>query len=392
MGKAVYLGVDGKARKVKKMYLGAGGKARKVKKGYIGVGGVARPFFTGGELSYYGKATSLYESAMSLASAYTTNHVLFAGGSTGNGSTSIVNAYSRSLTRTLPMPLPTGATSLSGASNGFAASRRALFAGGYENTSTNELSKVNSYDDSLTRSIFTNLSYGTFDMGSASEASGGRYAIFAGGYSGSMRNQVYCYDYNGALQMLTSLSLSRRYLCGASNREYAVFVGGYTSGSARATVDAYDYGLTKITSSSLGENTSQMSGGSVYHSSSAEHYMIFAGGNRGGTNNQIDSVYAYNESLTRTNLTALTHKVSSHACGYTKYDIVFSGGMGPISSSSITPTNVVNVYKDLVKQPDAHLPNRVRSHAGGGIGDYILFAGGYKNDSTYSSDVEVFSV
>ena len=37
-----YIGVSGKARKVKKMYIGVGGKARKVKKAYIGVNGKAK--------------------------------------------------------------------------------------------------------------------------------------------------------------------------------------------------------------------------------------------------------------------------------------------------------------------------------------------------------------
>lgn len=46
MAKAVYLGVAGVARKVKKMYIGVNGVARKVKKAYIGVGGVARQFLS----------------------------------------------------------------------------------------------------------------------------------------------------------------------------------------------------------------------------------------------------------------------------------------------------------------------------------------------------------
>lgn len=37
-----YIGVDGKARKVKGGFIGVDGKARKIKKGYIGVNGVAR--------------------------------------------------------------------------------------------------------------------------------------------------------------------------------------------------------------------------------------------------------------------------------------------------------------------------------------------------------------
>lgn len=45
MSKAIYIGVDNKARKVKSLYVGVDGKARKVKKGYIGVNGVARLFY-----------------------------------------------------------------------------------------------------------------------------------------------------------------------------------------------------------------------------------------------------------------------------------------------------------------------------------------------------------
>ena len=48
MAKGAYIGVDGKARKVKKGYVGVDGKARKIKKAYIGIGGVAMPFFGGG--------------------------------------------------------------------------------------------------------------------------------------------------------------------------------------------------------------------------------------------------------------------------------------------------------------------------------------------------------
>lgn len=46
MAKDVYIGVGGKARKVKNLYIGVGGKARKVKKAYVGVGGKARLFYT----------------------------------------------------------------------------------------------------------------------------------------------------------------------------------------------------------------------------------------------------------------------------------------------------------------------------------------------------------
>jgi hypothetical protein len=50
MAKGIYVGVDSKARKVKKAYVGVDNKARKVKKGYIGVGGVAQLFYSSVEI------------------------------------------------------------------------------------------------------------------------------------------------------------------------------------------------------------------------------------------------------------------------------------------------------------------------------------------------------
>jgi len=44
--KATYLGMDDKARKVRKMYIGIDDVTRKVKRAYIGVNGVARLFYT----------------------------------------------------------------------------------------------------------------------------------------------------------------------------------------------------------------------------------------------------------------------------------------------------------------------------------------------------------
>lgn len=49
MAKGGYIGVDDKARKIKKAYIGVNGVARKVKKAYIGVDGVAQLVYTCGE-------------------------------------------------------------------------------------------------------------------------------------------------------------------------------------------------------------------------------------------------------------------------------------------------------------------------------------------------------
>ena len=80
MAKRVYIGVGGKARKVKKIYIGVAGVARKVKKAYIGVGGVARIFWSGGALEYYGTATALSSGRTYHAAATVGNYALFGGG------------------------------------------------------------------------------------------------------------------------------------------------------------------------------------------------------------------------------------------------------------------------------------------------------------------------
>lgn len=48
MANAMYVGVNGVARKVKQPYIGVNGIARKVAKGFVGVGNVARQCFSGG--------------------------------------------------------------------------------------------------------------------------------------------------------------------------------------------------------------------------------------------------------------------------------------------------------------------------------------------------------
>lgn len=89
MTKRAYVGVSGKARKVKKIYLGVEEKARKVKRGYIGVGGVARPFWSGDGLTHYGTVTPLSRDRYNLAATTVGDYALFGGG----GRNDTVDAY-----------------------------------------------------------------------------------------------------------------------------------------------------------------------------------------------------------------------------------------------------------------------------------------------------------
>ena len=177
MAKKAYIGVGGKARKVKKMYVGAGGVARRIKKAYIGVGGVARPCFFEG-LEYYGTATPLSVAREDLAATTVGNYALFGGGyksSTARYNT--VDAHNTSLTRTIPTALSAARDCLAAATVG----DYAMFAGGYprngEYTDT-----VDAYSASLTRTTANGLRNRRANLAVTTV---GNYALFGGGNSGA---------------------------------------------------------------------------------------------------------------------------------------------------------------------------------------------------------------
>ena len=129
MAKGAYIGVDGKARKIKKGYIGVDGKARKIKKAYIGIGGVARPCWFSG-LAYYGTITALSVGKHGLAATNVGDYALFGGGFVPY-ETNTVDAYNKSLTRSIPTALSEGKGALAATNVG----DYALFGGGYAGSS-----------------------------------------------------------------------------------------------------------------------------------------------------------------------------------------------------------------------------------------------------------------
>ena len=131
MTKACYVGVAGKARKVKKIYTGVANKARKVKKAYVGVGGKARLFYSADQkLGYYGTVTGLSQARGYLAATTVGGYGLFGGG-LSDSTYSTVDAYNTSLVRSTP-------TALSQARGGLAATTvggYGLFGGGMPKSS-----------------------------------------------------------------------------------------------------------------------------------------------------------------------------------------------------------------------------------------------------------------
>ena len=132
MSKGAYVGVNGVARKVKKIYTGIDNVARKVKKGYVGIGGVARPFFRAeSPLVYYGTITPLSVARSSLAATSIGNYALFGGGMSPSDRDT-VDAYNDSLVKSIPTVLSVARYNLAATSVG----NHALFGGGYGDSST----------------------------------------------------------------------------------------------------------------------------------------------------------------------------------------------------------------------------------------------------------------
>ena len=128
------------------------------------------------ELVYHGTPTGLSEGRSVLAATTVGNYALFGGGSSGSNLRSTVDAYDKSLTRTIPTGLSEGRYHLAATTVG----NYALFGGGYSNSS-----RVDAYDQSLTRTIPTGLSEGRSSLAATTV---GNYALFGGGYRSSDAN------------------------------------------------------------------------------------------------------------------------------------------------------------------------------------------------------------
>lgn len=334
MAKNVYIGVSGKARKIKKIYFGVSGVARKVKKAYVGIGGVARPFFSLEPVEYYGTLEQSIN-RINIDANHIGNYALYAGGSVLNdySNTTVVDAYDTSLTRKSATPLSVGRSIIGTTHIG----DYALFAGGDDGT-TNYSDVVDAYSSSLTRSTPTSLSVSRGNMGAthvgnyalfgggtqsrtvqktldaynislthttatsfnkAAYSLGathvGNYALFAGGYdfagNGIYLSDVYAYNASLTQTFPTTLSVARRSICSAHNENYAIFAGGSSeSVFNETTVDAYNSSLTRVLPEVLPDYLSS--------SLSSGHYGACSG--RFAIFSKTKELFSYDESLTLT--------------------------------------------------------------------------------------------
>ena len=205
----------------------------------------------------------------------------------------------------------------------------------------------------------------------------GNYALFGGGYTGSVSSVVDAYNKNLTRSTPTAFSAARRYLAATSVGDYALFGGGYSSSSYQiATIEAYDKSLTKT-------NPTNLSTARYYlEATSVGDYALFGGGYTGSVSAAVD---AYSKSLTRTTPTSLNtsrrYLAATSVGGYA----LFGGGY---TSSSYS--NVVDAYNmSLTRTIPTALSTARRYLAATSVGDYALFGGGY--NGSVSSVVDAYN-
>ncbi len=414
MTTTMYVGVDDKARKVKKMYTGVDDVARQVKKAYIGVGGVARPFFSGDIevlFEYYGKITPLSEARFMSTVGNVGDYVLFAGGAFGLWgeygdilTTLTVDAYSSKLVRSTPSPLQRASEMYEGEFEGVYEQTSvrfgdyAVFWGGesivYGSSEGEDYSyrsdwraMGNAYDSKLLRHDLPEN--GTDDTNLPVGATAGGYVIFCGGSvyhdSGTNSGEVFAYTENLSNVGVEALSIARTYMAASSVGDYALFAGGtyYWENTSYATVDAYDINLVHTLPTELSVARDCLKGAKV------EGYCLFAGGyvTDEGDGGYSDVVDVYDSTLVRRQAPPLSESGEPTSLEYNGKAYFFNGDFIDVYDANLVRTTYGKPQDNEV------LDN---SYAIGVVGNYLLATGAFaeSDDEPYLipfDDVHTFT-
>ena len=379
MAKALYVGVSGIARKVKKVYIGGtDGKAKKVKKMYIGdANGKARLCWAGGGgASYYGTADPLGAARTSLKSATVGNYAVIGSGTYSWNSVQNVDAYNKSLTHT------NVSSKMNGGDYGAASiGNYALFCGGSVTTTSGTniyYSSASAYNTSLTKSSPTSLGYSRTYLNAATV---GGYAIYGPGLhdSGTWTGVVDAYNTS-----LTHTNLSGAYngsYAAASNGSYVVFAGGGSNYVDDKYVEAWNSSLTKTTPSE-----SLTYGGYGKAGVGFKGYTIFSQGIR---------LEAYNTSLTHSVLSTTLSKSVKYPAGTIdstgEYALIGGGSTNEAFSGAVGDVNVLD--GSLTRSVADSFSDGAFKLTAVAIGKYVLFAGGQSLASSSGTDtVNVYEI
>lgn len=346
------------ARKVKKGYVGVDGKARKIRKAYIGVGGVARPCWSGGEIAYYGQISPISAGRMGVEAASSGKMLFAAGGATGFtvGAThyATVDAYSNQLVHSTA---PNRA--VSGYRMGAVSVNRkyALFAGGYNAAARASYSQVDAYNDAMTKTAATALSYAADRICGISMGARG---VFFGGVGGNHTSESPTNLTNIYTETLTRSVGTTLTTAGAHRGGHA---GGYAVVSPEGgTIDAFNETMVKTTLGTVSALTKAADSGSG---------VVFA---------DQSLAFAFTETLTRVNVETLAGNRHYPSTACLDGIGIFAGGV--TARGSATRVASVDGYKELTRMALPALQTARIDHFGGVVGDFALFGGGGTLTST----------
>lgn len=389
MAKKAYVGVNGLARKIKKGYIGVDGVARKIKKGYIGVGGVARPCWGEDGPVYYGSVENLRQARYQLTAASVGDYALFVGGYYSQYSrdteSMVADAYNSSLTRSNASNMTNTGINMVGLTVG----NYALFCGGgdYSSEGSDIVNTIEYYNASLTHSAISNRMHAA--VINHAGASIGDYAIIAGGVGAEYDSSSGTYKLNqysqGATRINTSLtrtiystalSAARSSLAAASAGNYAIFAGGQNSGSSYLnTVEAFNSSMTRTNATALSVARRDLSGASI------DGYAIFRGGT--GPAGAGAATDVYDASLTR---------VSTITAGSTRRRVKSTtlGNHALFGGGTTINTIIESFSPSLTLEEKLALQTGRAYLAAATVGNYSLFGGGETASNTYSAVTEAF--
>lgn len=246
-----YLGVDGKARKVKKIFYGIDGKARKVRKGYIGdENGKAQLWFEGLPDTISCTMSNVVSMDWTrYGAAVAGKYGIFGGGDLNDDFTANVIAIEKG---TLTMATAPSLSSARARPVGASTGKLAYIASGHTNNS--RYKSCFYYNESL--------SMGGFDLSSnhsvGAGAQAGNYALVAGGETRNTLTSTVCTSLVEALTdsatIVSAPNLPTAVSAAGSGKmgSRAVFVGGSTGTSSSSTngtnkVAVYSADLTQVT-------------------------------------------------------------------------------------------------------------------------------------------------
>lgn len=364
MSKGIYVGVDNKARKVKKAFVGVDDVARKVKKGYIGVGGVARPFFSSEPgVSYYGTVGVLNGGNTGVGTnlpnyaLFSVKHDPYEGGTSVPDPYAIVYAYDPALaSQFVEVDYELDAAASVG--------DYALFAPWFDGAFAIDGIEAEYRDTFVLDKDMTQMAAPMFTYGLSSRASesNGKYAIFYGGdWGNGFSSSIEAFD--GSLTK-TSMRMSGYeddddgYAGAASarNGKYAIFGGGEPAYDHR--VVAIDENLHQTLMSPL-EGYGESRWGVI--AVTVGRYTLFIGGVAeylGGTTDYmyplVDIIDIYDDCLMKLTLQALDVPRDSAGAAELNGIALIAGGWvdgydEQWGDTSVPDRSVLTFTEDLVR-------------------------------------------